>query len=112
MGAAKAHQRNYIQGGTFGRDRKRRGRALPQSTKDLQFFDVGTKKTAEVQGEEIAQRSALVAAIQSKARDMDYKAAFQSVVEEVAYTWFNRMAAIRFMGGQRLSARPHPCAFL
>lgn len=70
---------------------------LPQSTKDLQFFDVGTKKTAEVQGEEIAQRSALVAAIQSKARDMDYKAAFQSVVEEVAYTWFNRMAAIRFM---------------
>lgn len=70
---------------------------LPQSTKDLQFFDVGTKKTAEVQGEEIAQRSALVAAIQGKARDMDYKAAFQSVAEEVAYTWFNRMAAIRFM---------------
>ena len=70
---------------------------LPQSTKDLQFFDVGTKKTAEVQGAEIAQRSALVAAIQGKARDMDYKAAFQSVVEEVAYTWFNRMAAIRFM---------------
>lgn len=70
---------------------------LPQSTKDLQFFDVGTKKTAEVQGAEIAQRSALVAAIQSKARDMDYKAAFQSVAEEVAYTWFNRMAAIRFM---------------
>ena len=70
---------------------------LPQSTKDLQFFDVGTKKTAEVQGAEIAQRSALVAAIQGKARDMDYKAAFQSVAEEVAYTWFNRMAAIRFM---------------
>ena len=70
---------------------------LPQSTKDLQFFDVGTKKTAEVQGAEIAQRGALVAAIQSKARDMDYKAAFQSVAEEVAYTWFNRMAAIRFM---------------
>ena len=70
---------------------------LPQSTKDLQFFDVGTKKTAEVQGAEIAQRGALVAAIQGKARDMDYKAAFQSVAEEVAYTWFNRMAAIRFM---------------
>ena len=70
---------------------------LPQSTKDLQFFDVGTKNYAEVQGEEIAQRGALVAAIQGKARDMDYKAAFQSVAEEVAYTWFNRMAAIRFM---------------
>ena len=70
---------------------------LPQSTKDLQFFDVGTKKTAEVQGAELAQRGALVAAIQGKARDMDYKAAFQSVAEEVAYTWFNRMAAIRFM---------------
>ena len=70
---------------------------LPQSTKDLQFFDIGTKTYAEVQGAEIAQRNALVAAIRDKAREMDYKTAFQNVVEEVAYTWFNRMIAIRFM---------------
>ena len=70
---------------------------LPHSTKDLQFFDVGTKNYAEVRGAEIAQRSALVAAVQSKARGTDRKTAFQNVVEEVAYTWFNRMIAIRFM---------------
>ena len=70
---------------------------LPQSTKDLQFFDIGTKTYAEVQGAEIAQRNALVAAIWDKAREVDYKTAFQNVVEEVAYTWFNRMIAIRFM---------------
>ncbi len=70
---------------------------LPQSTKDLQFFDIGTKTYAEVQGAEIAQRNALVAAIRSKAREVDYPTAFQNVVEEVAYTWFNRMIAIRFM---------------
>ena len=33
---------------------------LPQSTKDLQFFDIGTKTYAEVQGAEIAQRNALL----------------------------------------------------
>lgn len=27
----------------------------------------------------------------------DYKSAFGYVVEEVAYTWFNRLIAIRFM---------------
>lgn len=70
---------------------------LPQSTKDLQFFDIGTKTYAEVQGAEIAQRNALVAAIRDKAREVDYKTAFQNVLEEVAYTWFNRMIAIRFM---------------
>lgn len=70
---------------------------LPQSTKDLQFFDIGTKTYAEVQGAEIAQRNALVAAIRDKAREVDYRTAFQNVVEEVAYTWFNRMIAIRFM---------------
>ena len=70
---------------------------LPQSTKGLQFFDIGTGSYAEVRGEEIAQRNALVAAINSKARDLGYKAAFQNVVDEVAYTWFNRLVAIRFM---------------
>lgn len=70
---------------------------LSQSTKDMQFFDIGTKNYAEVSGNEIAQRNALVAAIKSKERDTDYKTAFQNVVEEVAYTWFNRLVAVRFM---------------
>ncbi len=71
---------------------------LPNSTADLHFFDIGTKNYAEISGKEIIQRSALVSAIKRKERDLqDYKEAFKYVVEEVAYTWFNRLIAIRFM---------------
>lgn len=71
---------------------------LPQSTADLHFYDIGTKNYAEISGKEISQRSALVSAIRNKERDIhNYKEAFQFVVEEVAYTWFNRLIAIRFM---------------
>ena len=71
---------------------------LPQSTNDLKFFDIGTKNYAEVSGNEIKQREALVSAIKSKEREIeDYNEAFECVIEEVAYTWFNRLIAIRFM---------------
>lgn len=71
---------------------------LPQSTADLKFFDVGTKNYAEVSGEAIKQRDGLVAAIKAKeASFKNYEEAFENVVEEVAYTWFNRLVAIRFM---------------
>ena len=70
---------------------------LPQSTGDLQFFDIGTKNYAEVSGIEIKQRNALVGAIKAKERSSNYKTAFQNVIEEVAYTWFNRLIAVRFM---------------
>ena len=71
---------------------------LPQSTNDLKFFDIGTKNYAEVSGKEIKQREALVNAIHTKERSFkNYKEAFENVIEEVAYTWFNRLIAIRFM---------------
>ena len=72
--------------------------ALPISTKDLQFFDIGTKDYAEISGNEISQRKALVDAIKKKEKSSKtYKEAFEYIVEEVAYTWFNRLIAIRFM---------------
>lgn len=72
--------------------------ALPQSTKDLKFFDIGTKNYAEVSGDEIDKRDALVNAIKNKERKVSgYEEAFNYIVEEVAYTWFNRLIAIRFM---------------
>ena len=40
--------------------------ALPMSTKDLQFFDIGTKDYTEISGNEISQRKALVDAIKRK----------------------------------------------
>lgn len=71
---------------------------LPHSTSDLEFYNIGTKDYAEVSGKEIKQRNALVNAIRKKEKDNgDYKSAFGYVVEEVAYTWFNRLIAIRFM---------------
>lgn len=71
---------------------------LPHSTPDLEFYDIGTKDYAEVSGKEIKQRNALVNTIRKKEKENgDYKSAFGYVVEEVAYTWFNRLIAIRFM---------------
>ena len=71
---------------------------LPQSTSDTQFYDVGTKDYTKISGIEIRQRDALVKAIQTKERSYkNYQEAFENVIEEVAYTWFNRLIAIRFM---------------
>ena len=70
---------------------------LPQSTADMKIFDIGTKNYAEVSGPELHQREALVREIQSRVASSDYRTAFDSVIEEVSYTWFNRMIAIRFM---------------
>ena len=71
---------------------------LPQSTADLHFYDVGTKNYAEISGTEIKQREALVKAIKTREKSFkNYKEAFENVIEEVAYTWFNRLVAIRFM---------------
>lgn len=70
---------------------------LPQSTKDVQFFDIGTKEPYSITGVEIVQRRKLAEAIQQKAKQSDYKTAYKVVIEEVAYTWFNRLIAVRFM---------------
>ena len=70
---------------------------LPQSFGDTQFFDIGTAEPYSISGEAVRQRNKLVEVIQQKEKDTDYKTAYQYVIEEVAYTWFNRLIAIRFM---------------
>lgn len=70
---------------------------LPQSTKDVQFFDIGTKNPYSITGFEIDQRRKLTEEIEKKVKQSDFQTAFKSVVEEVAYTWFNRLIAVRFM---------------
>lgn len=70
---------------------------LPQSTKDAQFFDIGLKEPAIGTGDAIAQRNNLVAVIREKAKYISYPEAFSRIMEETAYTWFNRLIAIRFM---------------
>ncbi len=70
---------------------------LPTSTDTLKLYDIGTKEPAKVEGIAIIQRNSLVNAVNSKAEALNYKEAFQFVIEEVAYTWFNRLIAVRFM---------------
>lgn len=83
--------------GLLGVSEKGIAEPLPESSRDLQFFDIGTKAYGQAAGNEIKQRNALVHAIQEKACTSDYKTAFDAIIEEAAYTWFNRLLAIRLM---------------
>ncbi|WP_418575667.1 BREX-1 system adenine-specific DNA-methyltransferase PglX [Phascolarctobacterium succinatutens] len=71
--------------------------ALPQSTTQEQYFDIGTREPYAIRGVQIAQRRSLAEAIKKKAQESDYLTAYKSIIEEVAYTWFNRFIAVRFM---------------
>ena len=73
--------------GLMGITRNGISQALPQSTKDVEFFDIGTAEPYAVRGE----------AIRQKEKDSNYETAYSSLMEEVAYTWFNRLIAVRFM---------------
>jgi hypothetical protein len=70
---------------------------LPQSTRDVQFFDIGTREPYSISGVEIEQREKLAKRIREKANQSDHRIAYKAIVEEVAYTWFNRLIAVRFM---------------
>ena len=72
-------------------------KSLPQSFGGTQFFDIGTAEPYSISGEAVHQRDKLIEVIQQKEKDTDYKTAYQYVIEEVAYTWFNRLIAVRFM---------------
>lgn len=71
--------------------------ALAQSTGNTEFYDIGMSEPYTINGKEIEQRTRLVEAIRAKEKDSDYATAYKYILEEVAYTWFNRLIAIRFM---------------
>ena len=70
---------------------------LPQSTGTMEFYDIGTSEPYAIRGEAISQRKKLVEVIRKKEKDSNYATAYKYILEEVAYTWFNRLIAIRFM---------------
>lgn len=72
-------------------------KALPQSTGATEFYDIGTAEPYSISGEAVKQRKHLVELIQRKEKETNYKTAYKYVLEEVAYTWFNRLIAVRFM---------------
>lgn len=67
---------------------------LPTSTKGIEFY---ANNPEPITGSAINQRRSLVDAIDAKAVGSDYQTAYDFIMEEVAYTWFNRLIAIRFM---------------
>lgn len=71
--------------------------ALPQSTKETEFYDIGTAQPYAVTGEAIKQRRSLVDIINHKTTETSYQTAYKYIMESVAYTWFNRLIALRFM---------------
>lgn len=72
-------------------------RALPQSTGGTEFYDIGTAEPYAISGEAVKQRRQLAEVIRRKEKDSDYQTAYRYIIEEVAYTWFNRLIAVRFM---------------
>ena len=70
---------------------------LPQSTGTMEFYDIGTSEPYAISGDAIPQRKKLVEEIRKKEKDSNYATAYKYILEEVAYTWFNRLIAIRFM---------------
>ena len=71
---------------------------LPQSTEAVQFFDVGLPQPYRIEGDAVTQRQRFVAELNKEtAKQGSYTAAYQTVVDKVAYTWFNRLIAVRYM---------------
>ncbi|MBO7679030.1 MAG: BREX-1 system adenine-specific DNA-methyltransferase PglX, partial [Thermoguttaceae bacterium] len=70
---------------------------LPPSKQDILFFDVGTPSPYKISGTDVGYRRALVDRLSRDQQKSDYKTVYRSLIEETAYTWFNRLIAIRFM---------------
>lgn len=72
---------------------------LANSTHDMQLFNIGTGTPYALYSTAIDQRNSLVKRIKDKEENEgeNYTTAYDSIMEEIAYTWFNRLIAIRFM---------------
>jgi len=67
---------------------------LPISTVEIEYYKDDQNG---ITGQDIVKRQRLVTELTQRAKKADLTTAFHDLVEEVAYTWFNRIIAIRFM---------------
>ncbi|WP_395345460.1 BREX-1 system adenine-specific DNA-methyltransferase PglX [Levilactobacillus parabrevis] len=67
---------------------------LSVSTSEIEYY---VDDQHGITGHDIVKRQKLVDELNQRARKNDFATAFNDLVEEVAYTWFNRIIAIRFM---------------
>lgn len=70
---------------------------LPQSTKDMKVFNIGDNDIYRIDGPDVKKYEKLIHELEKRQEESDYKTAYNTLIEEVAYTWFNRIIAIRFM---------------
>jgi hypothetical protein len=70
---------------------------LPESTQDMLVFDIKAVETYKIYDEEVKQYKKLIEELNKRKDNSDHNTAYNTLIEEVAYTWFNRLIAIRFM---------------
>lgn len=68
-----------------------------EESNDLMTFDIGLREPYKIEKVQVKQRKQLVKELEKRTEVTDYKTAFKGIIEEVAYTWFNRIIALRFM---------------
>lgn len=71
---------------------------LPASTPDLKYYtEEQIASNTGLTGQQIAWRSNIVTELRNRGYDDNQQTILENFIEEVAYTWFNRIIAIRFM---------------
>lgn len=81
---------------TLGIDENEIQNKLSISTPDKEYY-VDDNEANALTGAQIGWRKDIVAELNRHGYQEDSKTAYKDFVEEVAYTWFNRIIAIRFM---------------
>ena len=81
---------------TLGIDENKIQEKLSISTADKEYY-VDDNEANALTGAQISWRKDIVAELNRHGYQEDSKTAYKDFVEEVAYTWFNRIIAIRFM---------------
>lgn len=81
---------------TLGIDENKIQEKLSISTADKEYY-VDDNEVNALTGAQIDWRKDIVAELNRHGYQEDSKTAYKDFVEEVAYTWFNRIIAIRFM---------------
>ncbi|MGX6427995.1 BREX-1 system adenine-specific DNA-methyltransferase PglX [Levilactobacillus yonginensis] len=83
-----------LKAATLGITKDGVGDKLSISTSEIEYY---VDDQSAITGKDISKRQKLVAELEQRAQKSDFATAFRDLVEEVAYTWFNRIIAIRFM---------------
>lgn len=69
---------------------------LPSSTSEVLYFEVGASAPLAVEGKALSARKKIEKRLLQD-KTIPYGTAYQALIEEMASTWFNRLAAIRYM---------------